>query len=475
MQPQAMESRETTGSQATPQLNLPAAPLPVRTALECYQILEILGQGGFGISYRAYDARLRREVVLKEHFPQGICYRNPGEAEVYPTEVAVYRRSLEVFQREAQLLAGIKHEGVISVHEVFHACGTAYMVLEYAEGYTLAQRTQTAPFSSEELRSILRKLLHTLGYLHELGILHRDIKPANIILQEGLNPVLIDFGAALTEIPEHTITTVGSQAFSAPEQFNNHRKLGPWSDLYALGNTLLYLMSDEAANDTQLLQTLRKAVEYRPEDRWQNAAEWLAALDTRPSAEEPAPRKRRLWLPIILIAGLIPAAVCGYMLIPPTAPEPAPPSVAPAPPTPAANTQTSEENHTPTMADAPSAAEDESAPESDEALTLSSQTEEATASTATTADKARPSLHSQMHPELQKELYERELSDKTKDLTAQYQLKRLELAGKAMSGYINEAQKATELQELHRQYVENYNAISRDLAQKYALEPIVIQ
>jgi hypothetical protein len=115
--------------------------------------------------------------------------------------------------------------------------------------------------------------------------------------------------------------------------------------------------------------------------------------------------------------------------------------------------------------------EDETAPVSEEALPLPSQPED----TPSTTDRARVALHSLMHPEQQKELYERELNRQTKDLTNHYQIKRMEIAGKAISGIINGEQKATELQELHRQYVENYNAISRKLAEKYSIEPIIIQ
>lgn len=468
------QGASSNGTQTAPYL--PAAPLPVRAELECYQIRELLGQGGFGISYRAYDSRLRREVVLKEHFPQGICYRTEGQAEVVPIDEEVYRHSLDVFLREAQVLAGIKHPGITSVHEVFHACNTAYMVLEYAEGYNLKQRAEIAPFTTVELRHILCNQLRTLSYLHTLGILHRDIKPANIILQDELQPVLIDFGAALTEMPEHTITTVGSQAFSAPEQFTNHRKLGPWSDLYALGNTILFLLPDEAEQDLQLLQTLKKAVEFRPEDRWQSADEWLAALNTPLPAAEPAPHKRKLLLPILLSAGLIPAAVGGYILLSPTEPA-ATPTPQPPPITAQAESEPSPEPvpaPEPTPAPlpvTPTVVEDETAPVSEEAYPLPSQPED----TPSTTDRARVALHSLMHPEQQKELYERELNRQTKDLTNHYQIKRMEIAGKAMSGIINGEQKATELQELHRQYVENYNAISRKLAEKYSIEPIIIQ
>lgn len=443
---------------------LPAAPLPVRTELECYQIREILGQGGGGISYRAYDSHLQREVVLKEHFPQGLCYRQAGRAELTPTEQEPYRHSLEVFLREAQVLAGIKHEGIISVHEVFHACNTAYIVLEYAEGYTLLQRAQQAPFSSAELRHLLRRLLHTLSYLHGLGILHRDIKPSNIILQEENSPVLIDFGAALTEIPEHTITSVGSQAFSAPEQFNNHRKLGPWSDLYALGNTILYLMTDEAANDTALLQTLRKAVEYRPEDRWQSAEEWLAALEAAPlaPAAAPAPRKRRL-RPWLIAAGMCAAAAAGaFGLFSRPEPQTPPPSSTATAPAPAATTLPTpdEEQNTPTEEDAAEPVEDAAEPVEDTAEPV--------------ADTAEPEADT-AEPAQQQELYEQELANKTNGLDATYQLKRIEIAGKEMSGAITPAQKNTELLEAHRHYVEEYNAISRELAAKYGLTPALKQ
>ena len=470
-----METQGTSGAATPAHSYLPAAPLPVRTTLECYQIREILGQGGFGISYRAYDARLRREVVLKEHFPQGVCYRPAGQAEVEPIDEGVYRHSLDVFLREAQVLAGIKHAGITAVHEVFHACNTAYMVLEYVEGYTLKQRAEMEPFSTAELRHILCNQLRTLSYLHELGILHRDIKPANIILQDELQPVLIDFGAALTELPEHTITTVGSQAFSAPEQFTNHRKLGPWSDLYALGNTILFLLQNDAEQDLQLLQTLKKAVEFRPEDRWQSADEWLAALSAPlPQATE-LPSKRRL-LPYLLLGTLIPAAAGAYALLTDEEPTPAAP-VATPPPTPLVEEAPAAEEQ-PTQAPEALSPTEEEAPEEDTTPSEADSTEESTVTSATatpTADKARPSLHSLMHPAQKKELYERELAANTKDLTAWYQLKRMEIAGKQMSGIINAAQKATALQELHRKYVEDYNAISRKLAQKYAIEPRIIE
>lgn len=102
--------------------------LPIGTRLEKYELLEVLGQGGGGISYRAKDCQLKREVVLKEHFPLGLCRREKGTAEVLPTDAAGYEYSLSAFCRGARMLAGLQHESVVKVHEIFSACGTAFLV-----------------------------------------------------------------------------------------------------------------------------------------------------------------------------------------------------------------------------------------------------------------------------------------------------------------------------------------------------------
>ena len=111
--------------------------LPPGTRLERYELTGVLGQGGCGISYKARDLQLNREVVLKEHFPLGLCRRHSGTAEVVATDQAGYERSLQAFCREARILAGLRHEGIVPIHELFAACGTAFLVMDYVSGENL--------------------------------------------------------------------------------------------------------------------------------------------------------------------------------------------------------------------------------------------------------------------------------------------------------------------------------------------------
>lgn len=211
--------------------------LPPGTLLGHCEIRSVLGKGGGGISYLAYDAHLEREVVIKEHFPPSLCLRKPGEAEVWPVAADGYERSLSAFCREARILAGLNHPGVVKVYDIFQACGTAYLVMEYVEGERLSDWLPAHATDVPVVTDVLIHLLDALEYLHLHEVLHRDIKPSNIIMQGINRPVLIDFGAAMLGTPPTTITLVGTPGYAAPEQFQPHGRVGPWSDLYALAHS----------------------------------------------------------------------------------------------------------------------------------------------------------------------------------------------------------------------------------------------
>lgn len=301
--------------------------LPIGTRLEKYELLEVLGQGGGGISYRAKDCQLKREVVLKEHFPLGLCSREKGTAEVLPTDAAGYEYSLSAFCRGARLLAGLQHESVVKVHEIFSACGTAFLVMDYVKGASLREWAAARP-SKAEMVQLPERLLATLEYVHREGVIHRDIKPSNIMVKEGNRPVLIDFDTSMPELPTHTPTPVGTPGYAAPEQFVKGTVPGPQADIYALGRSL-----GVVARETGLTlpgcvrRTLQKACAEQLELRYSNAAEWRLALKSA--------QRRPLF---VVTGGLLLAAMAagaGYALLSDSkaalAPAPTPAPVAETP------------------------------------------------------------------------------------------------------------------------------------------------
>ena len=254
--------------------------LPSGTRLEKYEITGVLGQGGCGISYKAIDLQLKREVVLKEHFPLGLCRRLPGTAEVTPTDDIAYERSLQSFCREACILAGLRHAGIVPIHELFAACGTAFLVMDYVEGVNLREWLAGKPTRSR-IRKALLSILEALEYMHSAGVIHRDIKPENLIIQKNDSGVLIDFGAALLGAPTHTLTLVGTPAFAAPEQFMSEQLPDARTDIYSLGRSFLRVAEESGTRLPYLVaKSLRTATHRHPAGRFRNAAAWIKTLDT---------------------------------------------------------------------------------------------------------------------------------------------------------------------------------------------------
>ena len=277
--------------------NSPA--LPEKTVLGSCEIRTLLGQGGGGISYLAYDRALEREVVIKEHFPMGLCMRAEGSAEVEPLDEILYPRSLSTFCREARILAGLNHPNVVKVHDIFEGSGTAYLVMEYVEGSTLKEWMPSHAGDVSAVQRVLEQLLHTLHYLHGNSVLHRDIKPGNIIIREDGIPIIIDFGSAHLGTANHTLTPVGSPGYAAPEQFSPGGRVGAWSDLYALAQCFIHLLPEEQKKryPRRFLKSLQKAAAPEAAHRYRTATEWLEALRS--------PSRNRAFLLILatLLAG----------------------------------------------------------------------------------------------------------------------------------------------------------------------------
>lgn len=282
------------------------AALPVGTRIGNYEIVDVLGQGGGAITYYCTDTLLGREVALKEHFPQGLCRRTAdGRVEALPGMEEVFEQSVDVFLREASIVAGLKHAHIVPIHDVQPALGSAYAVLALEEGELLDAWLTAHAEEPERLQGVLETLLDVLAFLHARQVYHRDIKPANILVREGDDPVLLDFGAAHVGELTGQRTIIGTPQFAAPEQFSAEGNIGPWSDLYGLGMSFLHGLGAEAvaALPRRLRRSLYKATRKQPERRFRSAEEWKRAL-------RPAPR--RMWAPFALL--LSAAAVVGGWL-----------------------------------------------------------------------------------------------------------------------------------------------------------------
>lgn len=235
---------DTPASTLSPAVTPPAHvdALPVGTRLAEFEVQALLGVGGFGMVYRAYDHSLHRPVAIKEYMPSALVNRQDGLSLALrsSTDQPIYQSGLTSFIAEARLLAQFDHPSLVKVYRFWEANHTAYMVMPLYSGITLKQaRSQMAgPPPEAWLRTVLWSILQALHVLHEHGTVHRDVSPDNIFLQDIGPPVLLDLGAARRAISDQTQmhTAILKVNYAPIEQYASAEDLkpGPWSDLYAL-------------------------------------------------------------------------------------------------------------------------------------------------------------------------------------------------------------------------------------------------
>jgi hypothetical protein len=348
-----------------------ASALPAGTRLHEFEVRRLLGVGGFGIVYLAFDHALEREVAIKEYMPASLVGRTETLAVSLrsDSDAEVFALGLRSFVNEARLLARFDHPSLIKVHRFFEANGTAYMAMPVLHGRTLKQ-LRLAPQPGEpaldeaRLRALLGPLLGALEKLHEAGVYHRDVAPDNIVVEPDGRPVLLDFGAARRVIGDRTqtLTAILKPAYAPVEQYAEAGsvKQGPWTDLYALGATLHHLLlgrppepataralSDDAPPlatrsiagcSEGFLRIVDWMLAPRPADRPQSVAELREALEGGRVAAAPPARVRAgaevaaSTAPTIALGGSSGATLVELPLATPAATrvEPSPPPLASA-------------------------------------------------------------------------------------------------------------------------------------------------
>ncbi len=290
-----------------------------------YRIVSLLGQGGMGAVYRAWDLRLGIPVAVKEMVPQ------PG------IDSQTLAQLHQQFQQEAMVLARLNHPHLVRVTDFFEEFGNAYLVMDFVEGQSLADLIAArGPLPEAQVLEWARQLLDALAYCHAQGVVHRDIKPQNILLRPDGRVVLVDFGLVKLWDPRDprtrtVVRAMGTPEYAPPEQYGVAGHTDPRSDLYSLGATLYHALTGQApvtatdriaapavfAPPRALNPALRpqteaavlRAMELRQDARWGSAAEMARALGVGgaapvlasppapPPAAKPAPPSRTKVMP----------------------------------------------------------------------------------------------------------------------------------------------------------------------------------
>jgi non-specific serine/threonine protein kinase len=329
-------------------INLPNC-LPIGTRIAEFEIRQVIGEGGFGIVYLAFDHSLQRTVAIKEYMPSALAARSTDHTVCVRSKrhSEAFEAGLRSFINEARLLAQFDHPALVKVYRFWEQHGTAYMVMRYYEGRTLKSVLRDNPELVNEawLKRMLKPVLSALDKLYAASILHRDVSPENIMIQPDGKPVLLDFGAARQIVQDmaQSLTVILKPGFAPVEQYADDESMrqGPWTDIYSLSAVMYAAITGKAPpaavarmlNDpieplaisgregysTQFLEAIDRGMAVRPEIRPQTIAEFAILLglegvrQSRSSSKSAAP---------VAVAAPVPA--------PPAVDRPATPAPAPA-------------------------------------------------------------------------------------------------------------------------------------------------
>ncbi len=260
----------------------PSRKLPIGTRLPHNYIIDnVLGEGGFGITYSGYVRNTDEKVAIKEYFPGELSYRltdsdTPNSIVPYAGSEAPFQKGCDHFRKEASILKEFQHlSSIVSVKDILEANGTVYLVMEYIDGITLKQYVkENGVLTYHELLSLITPVIQALIQIHKRGILHRDISPENIMVGTDNQFHLIDFGAASYENSHitKTITVILKSGYAPPEQYLSDGKQGAWTDVYALAATMYYALTGITPTDSirrMQADDLPSLITLTPLEQWQ--------------------------------------------------------------------------------------------------------------------------------------------------------------------------------------------------------------
>ena len=272
--------------------------LPIGSVLSNrYKIGGVLGKGGFGITYMAYDMKLECPVAVKEYYPHGVAARDVDSAQVYTVNedtASSFKTGAEKFYDEARLVAKFNgNPNIVSVHDFFYENDTVYFIMDMLKGITLKEHIKkNGRLTYEQAVYVMEEVAGALIVTHSASVLHRDISPDNIMICDDGTVKLLDFGAARQVVSEgsQSLSVILKQGFAPIEQYQKKGKQGPWTDIYALGATIYHSITGDVLEDPmtrldddeeyesnkynipdELWQIIHKATMLKQQDRYQDA------------------------------------------------------------------------------------------------------------------------------------------------------------------------------------------------------------
>ena len=288
-----------------PNENYPLA-LPEGTVLAGQFVIdEVLGQGGFGITYKATDHNTGEKVAIKEYYPDTMVSRTGTTVIPYTGERQEnFKYGLDCFLREAETLAKyVDTDGIVSIKSYFEENGTAYFVMEYVEGESFEDyiKEKGGKISYEEAKNVLLPVIDALSCVHKDGIVHRDVTPDNIFITKDGQVRLLDFGAARYSIGDksRSLDVVLKHGYAPKEQYTRHGKQGPFTAIYTVGVCFYFAITGRLPVDSidrleeddvvppstlgvdikpEVEEAILKAMAVQPADRFKSMDDFKAAL-----------------------------------------------------------------------------------------------------------------------------------------------------------------------------------------------------
>ena len=252
--------------------------------LEKFRVEGVLGADTFGITYLAFDTHLLSHLAIKEYFPTELCYRaSSREICIGCDDYRVaFKEGLEAFVDECRTLATLRHPGVIRVLQHFYANNTAYAVLDHQSDENLKVWVRRrGALGDTQLLSMFLPLLDGLEIVHGAGMLHRNINPASLLVRKDESLVLTDFAAVRHAIGSRgrNIGTIVTPGFTPFEQYHSHGRQGPWTDIYAIGGVLYWLVTGGQPVEAPARIKADALVPAQQAGRGRNHPSILAAVD----------------------------------------------------------------------------------------------------------------------------------------------------------------------------------------------------